>query len=371
MYYCDDLEMQAIERVLKSKKLFRYQGKDVETECTIFEKKFASYLSTAQTLLVSSGTNALVNALFCLGVQEGDEVLIPAYTFFATASAVLELRATPVVVNINESLSYDMEDLQRKVTSKTKVLIAVHMDGYPADMNALIQFCQSRSISLVEDVAQAAGGSYQHKKLGTFGTFGCFSFNVDKIISCGEGGALSINDQSLFQKAFLYHDGCNQFGASSKEFYTIEKFPGKSMRVSEIQGAMINVQLDRLDSILFNLRERKKILDEHLISIGFQLIPTFDAAGECATTSRVLCSDPHRVNTLVVQINELGIKTNSPLLRPAHHVWAWQSLLNSPLSKNKFDYLGSIELLSRVLLIHINLELNPVEWMARIKSIKA
>lgn len=369
MYYCDDLEIEAIARVLKSKKLFRYQGKGVETECSIFEQDFCAYLGVNHSILLSSGTNALVNALFSLGIKENDEVLIPSYTFFATASAALELKAIPVVVNIDKHLSFDPNDLKSKLTEKTKALIAVHMDGCPCDMDHLISFCKEHDLILIEDVAQAVGGKYKGRKLGAIGDAGCFSFNVDKIISCGEGGALAINNQEAFQKAFLYHDTCNQFGPTTKGLYTIEKFSGKSMRASEIQGAMMNAQLSRIENILKELSERKKILDQKLLSIGLELIPSHDPSGECSTTTRVLCHDPSTVNQWVMKLNLLGIRTNSPMLRPAHHVWQWQSLLQPSSPQNRFDYLPSIDILSRVLLIHIELHSTMEEWKTNLERI--
>jgi dTDP-4-amino-4,6-dideoxygalactose transaminase len=167
--------------------------------------------------------------------------------------------------------------------------------------------CQTHNILLIEDAAQAVGGKYQNKKLGSFGSFGCFSFNADKIISCGEGGALSVNDEALYQKAFLYHDTCNQFGVTNKDLYSIEKFSGKSMRVSEIQGAMINVQLDRLETIISDLKKRKKDLDQMFLTLGHNLITTYDTEGECFTTTRLLCKDPQEVNSLILKLNNLGI----------------------------------------------------------------
>ena len=367
MYYCDDLEIQAIAHVLKNKKMFRYQGKDVETQCSLFEKKFSTFLNTPHSILLSSGTNALVNALYTLGIKEGDEVLIPAYTFFATAAAVLELKAIPIVVNINSHLSFDLDDLQKKINSNTKAIIAVHMDGYACDMDALEPISKAHNLFLIEDAAQAVGGRYKNRRLGSIGDMGCFSFNSDKIITCGEGGALSINDSELYQKAFLYHDTCNQFGPTTKDLYNLTKFSGKSMRVSEIQGAMINVQLERLPQILKDLKERKNVLDQHLLHLGFELIPSYDTEGECATTSRVLCKDPTIVNKLVLEINNLQIKANSPTLRPAHHVWQWLSLI--PSKQSKFDFLSSIDLLSRTLLIHVSLDYDLDTWKKNVQQI--
>ncbi len=370
MYHSDDNEIKAIERVLKSKKLFRYQGKDVETECSLFEKNFSRYLNTKNSLLLSSGTNALVTALFSLGISEGDEVLIPAYTFFATAAAVIELRAIPVVVNVDEYLSFESKDLENKLTPKTKALIAVHMDGYPCDMEFLSTFCAKNSLQLIEDTAQAVGGNYKGKKLGSIGAFGCYSFNVDKIISCGEGGAITTNNAEYFQKAFLYHDTCNQFGPTCKDNYTIEKFSGKSMRVSEIQGAMINVQLEKLEFILEQLKKRKRQLDTHLKEVGFKLLPTYDNEGECHTTSRVLCDDAAQNGKLVIELNKLMIKANSPMVRPAHQVWQWHHLLPKEKVQTKFDFLPSIDILSRILLIHVSLEGTDNEWIELIQKIR-
>lgn len=366
---CGDLEIEAVTKVLKSKKLFRYQGKDKETECSIFEKKFARFLKTKKAILVSSGTNAIVNSLYCLNIQEGDEILIPSYTFFATAAAILEIKAIPIVVNIDKYLSFDPVDLNSKLTHKTKAVIAVHMDGAPCNMIFLNSFCEKNNLFLIEDVAQAVGGSFQNKKLGTFGLFGCFSFNVDKIISCGEGGAISINNEELYQKSFLYHDTCNQFGETNRDLYDITKFSGKSMRTSEIQGALINVQLDQIEKIFQNLKERKSLLESQIKSSNLELVPSYDVDGDCGTTCRILCSDPNEAKELVLKFNNLGLYTNTPLLRPAHSVWQWNYLLPPNSSQHKFDFLSSIDLLSRIILIHIKLDEDIQSWKDKISKI--
>lgn len=369
MYYCDQQELKAIEKVLMNKKLFRYQGPGVETECSSFEKSFAKYLNTENTLLVSSGTNALVNALFAAGIQEDDEVLVPSYTFFATLAAVIELKAIPVVANIDNSLSYDTTDLISKITSKTKALIVVHMDGHPADMDTLLKIARDNNLILIEDVAQAVGGSYKENKLGALGDLGCFSFNVDKIISCGEGGAVSINKKEYLQKAFMYHDTCNQFGTSLKDFYDIEKFSGKSMRVSEIQGAMINIQLQRLDTILKDLKERYQVLYKHLVDLGLQPIVDFDSDGNCHTTLRFLCTDANQVAKCVLKLNSFELECFSPTLRPAHTVWSWFNLFSKFSKQNKFDYISSMDILSRTLLIKVNLEGTLNDWIEKVKKL--
>ena len=369
MYYCDQLELKAIEKVLMTKKLFRYQGKDVETECSLFEKSFAAYLKAPYSLLVSSGTNALVNALFTIGIQEGDEVIVPAYTFFATLAAVLELKAIPVVVNIDHSLSYDMSDLDCKISDKTKAIIAVHMDGNASDMDSIKLLGHKYKLPIIEDVAQAVGGSYKDQKLGSLGEIGCFSFNVDKIISCGEGGAVVINKAELLQKAFLYHDTCNQFGTTLKDFYEIEKFSGKSMRVSEIQGAMINIQLQRLDTILFDLKERYQLLYQQLTSAGLTPVTEFDPDGNCHTTLRVFCSDAAQVGKNILKLNSLGIGCSSPTMRPAHSVWSWFNLYSKTSKQHKFDFISSMDILSKTLLIKVSLDEPLNKWKEKVHAI--
>jgi dTDP-4-amino-4,6-dideoxygalactose transaminase len=142
------------------------------------------------------------------------------------------------------------------------------------------------------------------------------------------------------------------------------------MRVSEIQGAMINVQLEKLEFILEQLKKRKRQLDTHLKEIGFKLLPTYDNEGECHTTSRVLCDDATQNGKLVIELNKLMIKANSPMVRPAHQVWQWHHLLPKEKPQTKFDFLPSIDILSRILLIHVSLEGTDNEWIELIQKIR-
>jgi 8-amino-3,8-dideoxy-alpha-D-manno-octulosonate transaminase len=369
MYYSDEDEIQAIAKVLKSKKLFRYQGKDVETECSLFEKNFSYYLNQKYSILLSSGTNALVTALHCFDIGPGDEVIIPAYTFFATIAAVIEVGATPIIVNVDSFLTIDLEEIKNVITSKSKAIIAVHMDGFPCDMIKLSCLAKECHLVLIEDVAQAIGGRFNDQCLGTFGQAGCFSFNVDKIITCGEGGAICLPDQLLYQKAMMYHDTCNQFGPTCKEMYTIESFSGKSMRASEIQGAMINVQLKRLDKILHDLRKRKFVLENKLSALQLKMIPTYDSKGECCTLLRVVVEDPIRLRKLIVGFNTIGIMATSPIMKPAHHIWQWRHLLPHNTNHFKANFLTTINMLSTTLLIYVSLNESDELWAEKINKI--
>lgn len=368
MYYSDEAEIQAISNVLRKKKLFRYQGKDVETECLLFEKEFSKYLGEGHSVLLSSGTNALVTALAALNIKAQDEVIVPAYTFFATLAAILEVGAIPVIVNVNDHLTLDLNEVKKAITPSTKAIIPVHMDGFPCDMEPLVKICQDHKLFLIEDAAQAVGARYKNKSLGTFGDAGCFSFNVDKVISCGEGGAIFIKDHDLYQKSMMFHDTCNQFGPTMKESYTITPFIGRSMRVSEIQGAMIRVQLGRLDTIIHDLKKRKSILEKELEKYNLKLVPSHDS-DDCGTTTRFYLSSPNDVKETIIKLHQIGLKATSPILRPAHNVWQWLHLIPTDKRNSKLNFYPTIDLLSKTVNINISLEESDEEWISKTRAL--
>lgn len=369
MFLCDQAEIDAITKVLISKKLFRYQGPGVETECSRFEQEFSNYLNIPHSLLLSSGTNALVTALFINGIGPGDEVLVPSYTFFATISSVLEIGAVPVIVNINENLTMDLEEAASKISSKTKAMIAVHIDGEPCDMDSIGSFVKKYNLILIEDVAQAIGGSFNGIKLGTFGEAGAFSFNMDKIITCGEGGAVVLKDQEKYQKALMFHDSCNQFGPTCKQIYTIEAFSGKSMRASEIQGTMLRVQLGRMESILARLKIRRECLKQIFQGLGHEVIESIDEKGSCATVLRIRLKDPSRIKDFIVSLNAVGLKSMSPIMRPGHNVWNWIPVLKTYGIYSRAQFLQTVDQLSMVALIFISLDENETDWALKINNL--
>src|SRR5450759_4087045 len=157
-------------------------------------------------LAMNSCTSALISALVAVGVGPGDEVIVNSYTFFASCAAIVAAKAVPVICEIDDSLTMDPNDLERKITEHTKAVIAVHMRGAPCDMDRITAICRKHDVRLIEDCAQACGGSYKGKPLGTFGDIGCFSFQYHKIITAGEGGACITNDDRLYDRLMGYHD---------------------------------------------------------------------------------------------------------------------------------------------------------------------
>lgn len=328
MYELNQEEIDAVTTVLRSRKLFRYQGKSELSECQHFEQEFASYLGASHALMVSSGTNALLNALRTLGIGAGDEVLIPCFTFVATAAAVLQVGATPVLVNIDDSLTMDPADAKKKITPRTRAILPVHMDGLPCAMDKLSSLAREQGLFLLEDVAQAPGGSFQGKKLGTFGDAGCFSFNVDKIISCGEGGAVVFSEEERFKKALLNHDPAVSYGLTHREYLQdFTPVPGNSMRVSEISGALMRVQLRRLDEILERLRRNKRILREALSPAEIDYVSALDPEGDCGTSLHLRLPDPLRMSQISKNLFTQGITCYPTGARPAHTYGQWLNLL--------------------------------------------
>ena len=198
MYTVGDEEIEAITRVIRSGEMFRYHEGG---ECERFEQRYAEFLGVEHVALTASGTNALTAAVISLGLGPGDEVLVPAHTYMATALAVLAAGAIPVVVDVDESITIDPAAVDDAVGPHTKAVIPVHMWGAVCDMNAIMEIAARRDLRVIEDGCQAVGGSYEGRKVGTIGDIGAFSFNYFKNMTAGEGGAVASDHAELMQRA--------------------------------------------------------------------------------------------------------------------------------------------------------------------------
>ena len=232
--------------------------------------------------MVNSGTSALICAMVALGIGKGDEVLVSAYTWISTPLAPMLLQAIPKLVEIDSSLTMDPDDLERKITPKTKAIICIHMANRPCNMDRIMEIANRHNIPVVEDTCQAAGILYKGKRLGSIGKIGCFSFNNYKNITCGEGGAVLTNDPELFDRARLWHDA-GTFVQSYDAPVKIPFFAGQDYRASEIQGALIWAQLKKMDFWLDELKKRVKFCTEMINSIGkYKVIPHNDPKNAAA-----------------------------------------------------------------------------------------
>lgn len=370
MYEIGKEELDALEKLFDTKKIFRYQG-DVETECARFEKNFSSYLGRGSSLVLSAGTNALILALQVLGVKPGDEVIIPSYTFIADVTAVKRIGANPIIARVDEGLNLDLEDVRKKLTSKTKALILVYMDGLFPDVEKYSQFCKEHDLIFIEDVAQSLGGEYKGRKLGSFGDASCFSFNVDKIISAGEGGLVNFREEDHYKKALMLHDMPVKFGRTYNEYLKDVPYElGHSMRVSEISGAILNIQLKRLPGIVSKLRMHRGALME-----AAPHLPWIMAAQDTHQASTQLLLKMENPQVVADVVNEMLSQNMSALPlygKPVHCYWQWLDIVYPDrLEKKRFELEMMDQRLFLSSILKIPVTYNETEFERLIKFIKS
>lgn len=285
MYRIGKEEIDELAKVIESKSLFKIN--DGLQESMHVEEKLRELFGCEHAIFMTSGHAALTSALIAMGVGPGDEVIVPAYTYIATAMTVVAAGAIPVIAEVDDTLTLCPEDVEAKITEHTKAIIPVHIQGFPCNMDAIMQIAKKHNLLVLEDACQADGGSFNGKRLGTIGDAGALSFNFFKIVSSGEGGALLTNDKVLFERALIYQDSSAVafFGEQMKGFET-EVFCGNEYRSNELCAAVMRIQLSRMDGILADNRKNKKYLMDELADVC-KFIPSNDLEGDCATTLAV------------------------------------------------------------------------------------
>ncbi|TNJ66950.1 DegT/DnrJ/EryC1/StrS family aminotransferase [Paenibacillus hemerocallicola] len=271
-----EAEKELVLGVLEKKRVFRFLGSDKEqSEAYRLERLYRGRTGAKHALAVNSGTSALVSALIGAGVGPGDEVIVPAYTYIATAAAVLIARAVPVIVEADDSLTMDPQSFEAAITPYTKAVIPVHMRGVPCRMDEIMEIAGRRGILVIEDVAQANGGSYKGRPLGSFGRAGCFSFQQYKLVTAGEGGLVVTNDDTLYARANIYHDSAFVYWDMNADNVQ-PPFAGENYRLSEINAALALAQSGRIDTIVSKLRRIKATITAAILDlpqIRLQAIP--------------------------------------------------------------------------------------------------
>ncbi|MBS1814183.1 MAG: DegT/DnrJ/EryC1/StrS family aminotransferase [Acidobacteria bacterium] len=268
--YCIDAqEEEAVLRILRSRSLYRYYGCDPQGEVSRFEQEFAAYIGVRHAVAVTSGTAALHVALGALGIGPGQEVIVPAFLWISVAAAVVNLGAIPVLADIDESFCLTADSVRRVLSSRTAAIIAVHMSGAPADIVPLVALAREANVFLVEDCAQCMGGSVHGQSVGSFGHIATFSFQVNKNISCGEGGAVVTNDQALHQRLIAIHDIGLGRDATGRVLLDNESSWswGRGYRMDELRAAILRVQLRKLPGTLAHLRTSKQRILQTLHSL--------------------------------------------------------------------------------------------------------
>ncbi len=302
-------EEKAVLEVLRAKGLFRYYGPEVLGKAAEFERRFAARIGSRRALAVNSGTSALKCALHAVGVGRGDTVLVPAFSYIATADVVLSLGATPVYVEIDATMTLDPNDLRTRLQAwqgpKPRAICVVHLFGVPADLDAILAIAGEAGVPVIEDCAQSCGTMYRGKTVGQFGALGVFSFQLNKVITAGEGGALVTDDPVLYDRAVRLHDHGNHRGDEAAG----EPCIGEGFRLGELSAALLLVQLSRLDDILSRLRRAKRVLTAGLAEVpGIELCAGPDPEGDGAVSLTFLVDTPERARWAVKALNAEGIR---------------------------------------------------------------
>jgi len=263
----DEREEQAVLEVLRSGKWDRHSGELVSK----LEQTFARLCGVKHALMVSTGSVALEIALRSAGVEAGDEVLVPPYTFMATVMSVFLANALPVFVDIHpDTYCMDPSRIESHITSRTKAILPVHLAGLPCDMDSINAIAERHDLIVIEDACQAHLAEWKGQKVGGIGKAGCFSFQISKNISGAEGGAISSNDSDFMDRCFQYHT-C---GRTRGGMWYKHDSPGFNYRMTEFQAAILLVQIDRVNEQMKRRTENADYLNRQLSNIpGIRPLP--------------------------------------------------------------------------------------------------
>ncbi|MGQ9469858.1 MAG: DegT/DnrJ/EryC1/StrS family aminotransferase [Nitrososphaerales archaeon] len=313
-----DEEKEEVMKVLDSGRLTdsSFDGGFMVRE---FEKSLAKFVDVKHAIAVNSGTSALMACLIALDISYGDEVLIPSFTFVSTANVILARGAKPVFVDINlDDYTMDIEDLERKINSRSKAIIPVHLYGHPADMNSIIKLAKKHDLFVIEDAAQSLGSLYKGKQTGSIGNLGCFSFYSTKVVTCGEGGAITTNDDDLYVKLKKIRNHGISIAHSPEVL-------GLNLRMPEIEAALINVQMKRINSFLERRRKNSKMLSEYLDGLEGIILPK--ERNDCIYNWYLYTISLEKNRDMVLKIlNDRGIGATVYYRTPLHKTHLYEKL---------------------------------------------
>ncbi len=282
---------------------------------------------------VSSGTAALMSAYVACGVGPGTEVIIPAYTFYASAAAVVAAKGIPIIAEIDDSYTLDPEDVERKITPRTRAIVPVHMVGVAANMDAIMEIARRHNLIVIEDNAQSCGGMYHGKYLGTIGHMGCTSLSSYKVVGAGEAGLVLTDDEYLYTRAQSQHDtaACWRPDRYARERMPGELFCGENYRMSELEGAVNLVQLRGLEA----QRQRYNTAMRRVLA-GLETFRTTrprrsnDIAGDLGYDLILIAGDREAAGRIAGALQAEGVQAGSRGTRGSRdwHIYAyWEQIL--------------------------------------------
>ncbi len=283
--FYDDIEKKELLEVLESKQPFRWWNS--KSKVLQFEKKYASLLGVKRTLGVSSGTTALYTAMAAMEIGPGDEVILPAWTWYADYDTVVLSGALPIFAEIDESFAIDPNDIEKRITPRTKAIVPSHLQGGVADMDPIMEIARKHKLIVLEDLSQCVGGRYKGKYIGTIGDLGINSFQLGKTITSGEGGAFYSNNDKFFERGVRFHDVGSLRSPYTEELKggALAPFAGCNFRMNEFTGAVLKGQVQKLETICSRLRANSRKVREGIADLpGIKLRKTNDLDGDLGVT---------------------------------------------------------------------------------------
>ena len=324
-----DEERKEVMDVLETGILFRYNHDNLRNghwKAKEFEKEIEKFTGAKYAHAVSSGSTAVSTALASVGIGAGDEVIVPPFTFLATIEAVLLAGSLPVFAEMDDTLCISPEGFRAAITPKTKAIVLVHMLGGMARIDEIKKICDENNIVLIEDTAQAMGGSFKGQMLGTIGKVGCFSFDFFKIITAGEGGAVITDDQQIYDNMHMYGDhGHDHIGDNRGA----EQHPilGFNFRIGEMNAAVGLAQMRKMDYILERQRANKNAIKEVLKKYELVKIRHYpDEAGDSATFVNFFLPDETTARKLCDVMGKEGLGPAYWYDNNFHYIKNWQHL---------------------------------------------
>jgi 8-amino-3,8-dideoxy-alpha-D-manno-octulosonate transaminase len=332
-------ERRLVNEVIDKKYLFRYYGPEEHPSMVkMFEEEFKQKIGSKYALAVNSCTSALNCALVACGIGPGDEVIVSGYTFFASCASIVSSRAIPVIAEVDETLTMDPDDIEKKITPSTKAILVVHMRGAVCDMERIMSIARKNDLKVIEDVAQAMGGKYKGKYLGTWGDCGCYSFQYHKTITAGEGGMIVTDDERQYDRAMGYHDAaaCWRPDRFAKQRYEGELFVGQNYRMSELTGAVMRAQLKKLDNLNYLMKRNQNRIIEGINNIkNIKIRPSNDPEGDTGICLMFYLENKEICSEFVEALKAEGIDAsgvfNSGI--PDWHIYShWRHIIDKKTS---------------------------------------
>lgn len=391
VHWLDDKEEQALLDVMRNGSMFRYYGLQQPHHVDDFEQAAREYYGVKHALAVNSGTGALICALSALGVGPGSEVIIPSFLWVASVGSIIQVGAIPVLCEVDRSFNLDPVALRQRITKRTAVIVAIHMAGAPCDMDRIMGLANEHGVKVLEDCAQCNGGSYRGRKLGSIGHMAIFSLQLNKNITCGEGGLVVTNDDRLYERAFAAHDmGMVRRNGrlAQPEDYALSW--GQGRRMSELAGAIAGVQFKKLPVVVGHMQASKRRIKAGLAGIpglGFRTI--HDVEGDSGPFLIMILDTPELSRRLfsglreagfanAMHIEDYGLHIYSNIaalvrktpLSPAGNPWNLAENRDSQYDYNKGACPRSDELFARSVLLPIPSKLTAEQEMHAIQVIK-